>query len=148
MIRMKSGVCPTKDGMKRASDGPFSLTDAQEERLVRRGVAEYVFDHSEQPEHDGGVNLPHYDLGMTLKQLQGIAAYFGLDASKLRRKQDVVDMLDAHFANSAEAESDPDSDAPGQTVDPDPDADPGNDADPDQPPDPDAPSLGAAEPTV
>lgn len=42
MIVMICGVCGGKNGMKRASDGPFSLSPAEEERLVRRGVAAYV----------------------------------------------------------------------------------------------------------
>ena len=46
MIRLISGVYGAEDGMKRPKDGPFSLTDNEEARLVSRGVAEYVFDLS------------------------------------------------------------------------------------------------------
>lgn len=42
MIQMKSGVYGGKDGMKRPGDGPFSLSEQEEARLVNRGIAEYV----------------------------------------------------------------------------------------------------------
>lgn len=42
MIKMISGVYGGKDGLKRPSDGAFSLPPAEEERLVRRGVAVYT----------------------------------------------------------------------------------------------------------
>lgn len=146
MIRLKCGVYGAKDGMKRASDGPFSLSDAEEARLVKRGVAEYIFDHHDQPDHDEGVKLPRYDVGMTMKQLQGIAAYFGLDASKLRSKQAVVDMLDAHLSAAGAPEEPPEEDPDHEdeeTGESDDDGEGEGDGT-----DPDAPALGAAEPTV
>ena len=48
MIQMKNGVYGARHFMKRASDGPFSLSEAEEARLVDRGVAEYV-DGAEPP---------------------------------------------------------------------------------------------------
>ena len=49
MIRLISGVYGAEDGLKRPKDGPFSLTDNEEARLVSRGVAEYVFDRTTLP---------------------------------------------------------------------------------------------------
>ncbi len=127
MIRLKCGVCATKDGLRRAGDGPFSLSQPKEERLVKRGVAEYVVDVTEQVGVEEPQKTIRYDAGMTMKQLQGIAAYLGLDASKAKRKQDVIDILDAHFATDA---------------DPEPSQEPAAEEDPD------VPSLGAEEPTA
>lgn len=42
MIKMISGVYGGVDGLKKPSDGPFSLSPAEEDRLVRRGVAVYT----------------------------------------------------------------------------------------------------------
>lgn len=42
MIKMISGVYGGVDGLKKPSDGPFSLSPAEEERLVNRGVARYT----------------------------------------------------------------------------------------------------------
>ena len=42
MIEMISGVYGGKNGMKRPGDGAFSLSPAEEARLVRRGVARYT----------------------------------------------------------------------------------------------------------
>lgn len=145
MIRLISGVYGAEDGMKRPKDGPFSLTDNEEARLVKRGVAEYIYSQTSrpaQPASGGDTDPLRYDVGMTMKQLQGIAAYFGLDASKLRSKQAVVDMLDAHLARSDDPEEDFDSgdeeggESEGETGEETGEADP------------DAPDLGAAEPTV
>lgn len=42
MIEMISGVYGGKNGMKRPGDGAFSLSPAEEARLVNRGVARYT----------------------------------------------------------------------------------------------------------
>lgn len=154
MIRLKCGVYGAEDGMKRPKDGPFSLTDNEEARLVSRGVAEYVFDRLVPPiqsAHTEGEKVLHYDVGMTMKQLQGIAAYFGLDASKLKRKQAVVDMLDAHLAAEGAPGEPPEEDLDLGGEEP-PEEDTGDDEEEGEEEtgevDPDAPDLGAAEPTV
>lgn len=150
MIRLKCGVYGAEDGMKRPKDGPFSLTDNEEARLVSRGVAEYVFDRLVppiQPTHTESEKVLHYDVGMTMKQLQGIAAYFGLDASKLKRKQAVVDMLDAHLAVDGTTGEPPEEDLDSEDEEP-PEEESDNDEEETGEVDPDAPSLGAAEPTV
>ena len=141
MIRLISGVYGAEDGMKRPKDGPFSLTDNEEARLVSRGVAEYVFDHTTLPaalSHAENVNAMRYDEGMTMKQLRGIADYLGLDTSKLRSKRDVVKLLDAHFASAGVGEEPPEEDEP---TDEEGKEEHGEAY-------PDAPDLGAEEPTV
>ena len=135
MIRLISGVYGAEDGMKRPKDGPFSLTDNEEARLVSRGVAEYVFDRTTlpaAPSRTESANAIRYDEGMTMKQLRGIADYLGLDTSKLRSKRDVVKLLDAHFASAGTGEEPPEEEGDGETGEVDPDA----------------PDLGAEEPTV
>lgn len=42
MIRIICGTCETALGYKTRADGELTLPAAQEKRLVRRGVAEYV----------------------------------------------------------------------------------------------------------
>ena len=140
MIRLISGVYGAEDGMKRPKDGPFSLTDNEEARLVSRGVAEYGFDRTTlpaAPSRTESVGAMRYDEGMTMKQLRGIADYLGLDTSKLRSKRDVVKLLDAHFASAGTGEEPPEEDPPEEP----PEEEAGE-------ADPEAPSLGAEEPTV
>lgn len=140
MIRLISGVYGAGDGLKRPKDGPFSLTDNEEARLVSRGVAEYVFDRTTlpaAPSRTESVGVMRYDEGMTMKQLRGIADYLGLDTSKLRSKRDVVKLLDAHFASAGTGEEPPEEDPPEEP----PEEETGE-------ADPEAPSLGAEEPMV
>lgn len=142
MIRLISGVYGAEDGMKRPKDGPFSLTDNEEARLVSRGVAEYVFDRTTlpaAPSRAESVNAIRYDEGMTMKQLRGIADYLGLDTSKLRSKRDVVKLLDAHFASAGTGEEPPEEED--EPTEEEGEGEVGE-------VDPDAPDLGAEEPTV
>ena len=142
MIRLISGVYGAEDGMKRPKDGPFSLTDNEEARLVSRGVAEYVFDRTTlpvAPSRTESVGAMRYDEGMTMKQLRGIADYLGLDTSKLRSKRDVVKLLDAHFASAGTGEEPPEEED--EPTEEEGDGETGE-------VDPDAPDLGAEEPTV
>lgn len=128
--------------MKRPKDGPFSLTDNEEARLVSRGVAEYVFDRTTlpaAPSRTESANAIRYDEGMTMKQLRGIADYLGLDTSKLRSKRDVVKQLDAHFASAGTGEEPPEEED--EPTEEEGDGEAGE-------VDPDAPDLGAEEPTV
>lgn len=142
MIKLISGVYGAEDGMKRPKDGPFSLTDNEEARLVSRGVAEYVFDRTTLPaatSRDEDVNAIRYDEGMTMKQLRGIADYLGLDTSKLRSKRDVVKLLDTHFASAGTNEEPPEEeDEPAEEE--------GEEETGEA--DPEAPDLGAEEPTM
>lgn len=142
MIRLISGVYGAEDGMKRPKDGPFSLTDNEEARLVSRGVAEYVFDRTTlpaAPSRTESANAIRYDEGMTMKQFRGIADYLGLDTSKLRSKRDVVKLLDAHFASAGTGEEPPEEED--EPTEEEGDGETGE-------VDPDAPDLGAEEPTV
>ena len=50
MIKMISGVCGSPNGLMHPGSGAFSLTDAEEARLVNRGVAVYVQEIVEEPD--------------------------------------------------------------------------------------------------
>lgn len=135
MIRMISGTYGGAAGNKTAKDAPFSLTDAEEARLVQRGVAEYVYEQTQQSvehENDGEVTLPEYDLSMTEKQLRGLAAYYGLDVSKVKGKKNIIAALDEHLKDENAEETD--GDDPEETEAEEENADP------------DAPVLGAEDP--
>lgn len=104
MIKLISGVYGARGILKRPGDGPFSLSDEEEARLVRRGVAEYVF-HNEQTDvfhDDEEAYLPRYSVDMKMEELKKIATYYGVDTSKCKKKQDIVDLLDEHFENLEE----------------------------------------------
>ncbi len=136
MIQMKSGVYGAKDGLKRASDGPFRLSEKEEARLVNRGVAEYVYEHLPISD-DEAPSMLKYDMSMTEKQLRGIAAYFQVDVSSAKKKQDIIDLLDAALKED-ESEDEPEDDTE--------DEDPGDDQmSGDTEVDP---ALGAETPTV
>jgi hypothetical protein len=147
MIKMKCGVYGARGVMLRADDGAFSLTDSEEARLVNRGVAEYVIDHIPAEQAEDVPTIPAYDVGMTMKQLQGIAAYFGLDASKLRGKQAVVDLLDSHFGVGGEDDATGDAETSGEDGEAGEEGEQPSDDGADGE-DQDAPSLGADLPTV
>lgn len=104
MIRMTNGVCGAKDGMKRASDGPFTLPAEVEARLVERGVAEYVTAPAPAPEPEQEPvsapeekvtvpateddNTPH--VGMALKELREIGKEYGLTFKVGMNKPEMV----------------------------------------------------------
>lgn len=117
MIQMKNGVYGTRHFMKRASDGPFSLSKAEEARLVARGVAEYV--DGAEPPADGepigfndappvpeetGNDVPVYDASMSAVELRKIAADHGVTFRVGMTKKDMVAALDEHFGISEHVE--------------------------------------------
>lgn len=87
-----------------AGAAPIELDKDKEERLVRIGVAEYVDERAEGPaatpeatntdgETDESENvdeLPEYSSDMKLDELKKIAEAYGVDASGLRSKKDVI----------------------------------------------------------
>ena len=130
MIRIISGTYGGANGLKTPKDPAFSLTAAEEARLVDRGVAEYVYEQTQAL--NGGVEtadelpaLPAYDISMTEKQLRGLAAFYGVDVSKVKGKKNIVAALDQFFAAEEPEDDEPDGE---------------------EQEDPDAPVLGAEEP--
>lgn len=140
MIKMTNGVYGAKDGMKRASDGPFTLSAEEEARLVERGVAEYVATTDDPapdpelereqepvlaPEENAPVpateddKTPH--AGMTVKELREIAKERGVSFKVGMTKPEMVAAIMA-AQNPPEpvedevaedvTETEPDEDAP------------------------------------
>ncbi len=79
------------------------LTDEQEARLVKLGVAEYVNNSGSVPAHSPSDDtdelepptLPGYDDKMKLHELKEIAEKYGVDASAMTTKKEVIAAIDA-----------------------------------------------------
>lgn len=82
------------------------LSKEKEERLVRLGVAVYVTkqdDVAEQPgegsdetQDDEIVDeFPEYNEEMKLSELKEVAKVYGIDASSMRSKKEVIEAIDA-----------------------------------------------------
>ena len=114
MVQMISGVYGGKDGLKRPSDGPFSLTPAKEARLVARGVARYVLtgkeaaaaaeprrtisatDPAPVPAQDAPQPFADGDLmDLTKAELLEMAQKLGLDARKCRNKSEIIALIES-----------------------------------------------------
>ena len=138
MIRITCGTCGTSQGYKTQADGALTLPAAEEKRLVRRGVAEYVtrpiIDPSDEDppverlENGGSDNPPrdlpgsaetvdiidgHFDreslLQLTRPQMEKLAEDLGVDVSKCKNKGDIADLL---VEVEVEAPAEADSEAP------------------------------------
>ena len=100
---------------------PFELTAAQEERLVKMGIAAYVnvatppvddanvedgtpIGFDELPELPEGVTgIPEYSANMTAKELRAIGELCGLSFGERMSKAKMIEALDAFFdANMAD----------------------------------------------
>jgi len=111
MIQMKSGVYGGKDGMKRPEDGPFSLSEQEEARLVSRGVAEYVgasedapffFDVIPPEESDEEETKPLEE--MSGPELRKLGAEYGLtfkgNASKVSMMEAIQEAMSQPFEDA------------------------------------------------
>ena len=89
-----------------AGSDPIKLSKEKEERLVRLGVAVYVTeqdDANDLPDVDaddtqGDANvdeLPKYNEEMKLSELKEIAKKYGIDASSMRSKKEVIEAIEA-----------------------------------------------------
>ena len=96
---------------KTAGSEPFSLTPAEEARLVERGIAVYV---NEAPaEADASIDfdsIPEYSTRNTVKELQAIGEQFGITFEEGMTKAQMVEILDQYMAES-DAEDAPTFDA-------------------------------------
>ena len=74
----------------------ISIEKEQEEHLVRLGVAVYVGNTEDgQPQNDGAVSAPEYNEGMKLADLKKIAESYGVDATSLKSKKEVIEAIEA-----------------------------------------------------
>ena len=95
------------------ADGPIQLDEALEKRLVDKKVAVYVTEKPAEPKKEAeqppeGSELPAYDISMKLKELQEIAEAYGVDASGMRAKAEVIAAIEAAQADDEDPEEETD----------------------------------------
>ena len=89
-----------------AGSAPIELSKEKEERLVRLGVAVYVTDqdnvaelpdvNADETQDDEIVDeFPEYNEEMKLSELKEIAKKYGIDASSMRSKKEVIEAIEA-----------------------------------------------------
>ena len=89
-----------------AGSDPIKLSKEKEERLVRLGVAVYVTEQDDVVEQPGDASdeaqddkivdeFPEYNEEMKLSELKEIAKVYGIDASSMRSKKEVIEAIDA-----------------------------------------------------
>lgn len=128
MIEIIAGTFGYYNGRKvipiTKEDGPQQLDPELEARLVKQGVAKYVGEQpaaptpaekSEQepeaaPETGDAPVDPEYDEDMKLDELKEVAAAYGVDASAMRKKADVIAAIEEAKAAADEAADDGQSD--------------------------------------
>ena len=98
-----------------AGSEPIVLSKEKEERLVRLGVAVYVTEEEDvivQPAGDAAQEdeivdeFPEYNENMKLSELKDIAKVYGIDASSMRSKKEVIEAIDAAHDELPEVDAD------------------------------------------
>lgn len=122
MIQIIKGTFGYYNGRKvipiTEADGPQKFDDELEARLVKEGVAKYIGEQveaAEQPTNGpdvntdkpastdtAGVEIPEYDEDMKLDELKEVAECYGVDASAMRKKADVIAAIEAAKAEQAD----------------------------------------------
>ena len=113
MIQIIKGTFGYYNGRKvipiTEADGPQKFDDELEARLVKEGVAKYIGElgeTAEQPAPAPGDDepastntaadeAPEYNEDMKLDELKEVAARYGVDASAMRKKADVIAAIKA-----------------------------------------------------
>ena len=109
MIQIIKGTFGYYNGRKvipiTEADGPQKFDDELEARLVKEGVAKYIAeqpapDHGDDADEPASTNTaadeaPEYDEDMKLDELKEVAARYGVDASAMRKKADVIAAIEA-----------------------------------------------------
>ena len=115
MIQIIKGTFGYYNGRKvipiTEADGPQKFDDELEARLVKEGVAKYIGElgeTAEQPAPAPGDDAdepastntaadeaPEYNEDMKLDELKEVAARYGVDASAMRKKADVIAAIEA-----------------------------------------------------
>ena len=108
MIQIIAGTFGYYNGRKVVpitnADGPQKFDPELEARLVKQGVAKYVDEQpvapvpaakparsrGRAPETGDTPAAPEYDEDMKLDELKEVAAAYGVDASAMRKKADVI----------------------------------------------------------
>ena len=113
MIQITAGTFGYYNGRKvipiTNADGPQKFDPELEARLVKQGVAKYVDEQPEAPapavkseqeledtpETDDTAAAPEYNEDMKLDELKEVATRYGVDASAMRKKADVIAAIEA-----------------------------------------------------
>ena len=103
MIQIIKGTFGYYNGRKvipiTEADGPQKFDDELEARLVKEGVAKYIGEQGETGEQTAPTpaadEAPEYDEDMKLDELKEVAARYGVDASAMRKKADVIAAIEA-----------------------------------------------------
>ena len=124
MIQITTGTFGYYNGRKvipiTSADGPQKFDPELEARLVKQGVAKYVDEQPEAPapavkseqeledtpETDDTAAAPEYNEDMKLDELKEVAAAYGVDASAMRKKADVIAAIEEAKAAANEADDD------------------------------------------
>ena len=132
MIQIIKGTFGYYNGRKvipiTEADGPQKFDDELEARLVKEGVAKYIGEPgetAEQPapapgddtDEPAGTNTaadeaPEYNEDMKLDELKDIAAAYGVDASAMRKKADVIAAIEAAKASQTDDDGTDDEEPP------------------------------------
>lgn len=116
MIQIIKGTFGYYNGRKvipiTEADGPQKFDDELEARLVKEGVAKYIGeqtaptpgDDADEPASTNTAvdEAPEYDEDMKLDELKEVAARYGVDASAMRKKADVIAAIEAAKAEQSD----------------------------------------------
>lgn len=122
MIQIIKGTFGYYNGRKvipiTEADGPQKFDDELEARLVKEGVAKYIGEQDEPAEQPAPARgddadepastntaadeAPEYDEDMKLDELKEVAARYGVDASAMRKKADVIAAIEAAKAEQSD----------------------------------------------
>lgn len=132
MIQIIAGTFGYYNGRKVVpitnQDGPKQFDPELEARLVKEGVAKYIGEQGETAEQTAPTpgddadepastntavdEAPEYDEDMKLDELKDIAAAYGIDASAMRKKADVIAAIEAAKAGQTDDDGTDDEEPP------------------------------------
>ena len=123
MIQIIKGTFGYYNGRKvipiTEADGPQKFDAELEARLVKNGVAKYIGEQDETVERpapdlggDTNTEAPEYDEDMKLDELKEVAARYGVDASAMRKKADVVAAIEVAKAGQTDDDGTDDEEPP------------------------------------
>ena len=103
MIQIIKGTFGYYNGRKvipiTEADGPQKFDDELEARLVKEGVAKYIGEPGETASTNTAAaaadEAPEYNEDMKLDELKEVATRYGVDASAMRKKADVIAAIEA-----------------------------------------------------
>ena len=100
MIQIIKGTFGYYNGRKvipiTEADGPQKFDDELEARLVKEGVAKYIGEPGEAAGTNTAADEAHeYNEDMKLDELKEVATRYGVDASAMRKKADVIAAIEA-----------------------------------------------------